>query len=243
MDVAKVLVLFLAIVVQALSLRGAAPARPFDSFSASEKGIEIIGTILNSINPQEDVVLVKDLSSNKTNAQRLGSTMLGSFVLISIQGDFIELQGPQRNIRLFRYGFSPAAKVQQKIVEKAPPSIKGTYKEDGFEREDGVIKMSEDYRKKLLEKDLPKVLMQAGAEAKMDANGNIVGFALFEVEKDSIYAKAGLMDGDVIKSINGEELNSAAGAVKTLNSLKGANDFQVVIDRGGTTIPLSLDVK
>ena len=220
----------------------------YDEYASSQKGLEIIGNITHSkAHENRNVVLLKNLTSNQTYAKAVGSAILlddDSYTLMGINKDYIELQSTRRKIRLYKFGFAPAAIAKAKVeVRKVPTSIGGSFKEDGFEREEGNIKITEEYRKKILEKDLPKILMQAAAEAKVDANGNILGFALYDIEPESIYAKAGLADGDVIKSINGEELNSAQGAVKLLNSLKNANGMNIIVERGGASLPLNLDVK
>lgn len=218
----------------------------YDEFSASQKGVEIIGVIVNNQDSSQNVVLLKNLSTSQTYAKRVGSALIldDSYSITSIQKEFIEIQGASRKIRLYKFGFEPAVVAKPKSFKReVPTKITGTFKEEGFEREDGNIKITEEYRKKILEKDLPKILMQAAAEPKMDANGNILGFALYDIEPDSIYAKAGLSDGDVIKSINGEELNSPQGAIKLLNSLRGASGFNVIVERGGADLPLNLDVK
>ncbi len=216
-----------------------------ESFSAAQKGYEILGTILHN-SPHEDtnVVLLKNLSNNQTMAKKVGNTIVVSepYLLIAVNKDFIDLRNASQKLRLYKYGVAPPARNIVKAVEK-PVAITGSYKEEGFEREGGRVQISQDYRKKILEKDLPKILMQAAAEPKLDANGNIIGFALYDIEKGSIYAKAGLSDGDVITNINGEDLSSPQGAVKLLNSLRNVNDISVTIQRGGQSIPLNLDVK
>jgi len=244
----KVLTILTRIVIFALFLTRASlvSSANMDEYAASQKGLEIIGNITHSqAFENKNVVLLKNTQTNQTFAKTVGSALIldESYTIVAVSKDYIELQSTHRRMRLYKYGFAPVA-AKPKIQErKVPTSISGSYKEDGFERDEGNIKITEEYRKKMLEKDLPKILMQAAAEAKVDANGNVLGFALYDIEKDSIYAKAGLSDGDVIKSINGEELNSAQGAIKLLNSLKAANGMNIIVERGGASLPLNLDVK
>lgn len=245
----KVLAISTTVLILVLSFLYAPPlpSAGYDEFAASQKGLEIIGCIVHS-SPHENtnVVLLKNIQTKQTFAKQIGSALIldESYSVTAIQNDYIELQGSRGKLRLYKFGFAPVAIAKAKVQEiKVPTTITGSYKEEGFEREEGNIKITEEYRKKILEKDLPKILMQAAAEPKMDANGNILGFALYDIEKDSVYAKAGLSDGDVIKSINGEELNSAQGAIKLLNSLKNANGMNIIIERGGQSLPLNLDVK
>jgi type II secretory pathway component PulC len=224
------------------------PKDDFVSFSSSEKGIEILGLIIDTNpNPKENnsTVLVKVLKSKKTMAEKIGMVLVldEAYTITNIQKEFIELQGSRKKLRLYKYGFAARVAVEKEKVIEKPTRITGSHKEEGFNRDADAIQITEEFRKKILEKDLPKILMEAAAEPKVDANGNVVGFALYDIEKDSIFGKMGLTEGDVIKNINGEELNSAQGAVKLLNSLKGANNVNIVIERGGQSLPLTLDVK
>lgn len=245
-SILSVLLFFVLITSSLLSLGSKETARDFESYAASQKGVEIIGTILNtSQNANQNVALIKILSSKSTQAKQVGSsiTLDDTYTITAVENEYIQLEGSKK-IRLYKYGFTPAESApKESAAEKKAVAITGSYKEEGFEREDNNIKITEEYRKNLIEKDLPKVMMQAAAEAQMDQNGNITGFGLYDIEKDSAYAKAGFVDGDVIKSINGEQLDSAPNAIKTLNSMKSANNISVIIERGGQSLTLSLDVK
>jgi general secretion pathway protein C len=97
------------------------------------------------------------------------------------------------------------------------------------------------YRDKIVKEDLSQILMQASAIPHME-NGAIVGFKLLQIDEGSIYSKAGLKDDDVITSINGTDLTSAAGAVSLLRSLKGANKLDVEMLRGGGKESISIQV-
>ena len=84
--------------------------------------------------------------------------------------------------------------------------------------------------------------MQATAEPVMSA-GVIVGFRLYQIDQDSIFAKGGLHDDDIITSLNGLKLNSVAGAIATLKSMKEASNIDVEILRGGEPKAISISVK
>jgi type II secretory pathway component PulC len=52
-----------------------------------------------------------------------------------------------------------------------------------------------------------------------------------------------LKDGDIVSSINGIELNDAARAIQTLNSLRNENNIEIQLLRGGQTITLKVNVQ
>jgi type II secretory pathway component PulC len=118
----------------------------------------------------------------------------------------------------------------------------GKYKEDGFERDAGKVTMTSAYRDKIVNQDLSTILMQATAEPHMQ-NGMIVGFKLSQIDSDSIFAKGGFRDEDVITSLNGQKLNNVAGAIALLRSLKDSPNIEVEVLRGGTTSSMSIGVQ
>jgi general secretion pathway protein C len=67
-------------------------------------------------------------------------------------------------------------------------------------------------------------------------DGQSEGFKLFSIRPDSIYTKIGVQNGDVIKRINGYDLNSPEKALEIYSKLKEAARIDIEIDRNGTTM-------
>ncbi len=88
--------------------------------------------------------------------------------------------------------------------------------------------------------DKSKVPMDTKAEPYLD-NGEIKGFRITRIREDSIYDKAGLLDNDIIKSINGNALKGAASAVALLRTLKSNEAVTLKILRGSAETELTLE--
>ena len=85
-----------------------------------------------------------------------------------------------------------------------------------------------------LTSNLPDLLQQARAIPKMGAGGQVEGFALVDIAPGSIYERLGLKRGDVIKSVNGEKIDSPAKAMEMYNALRGsASSIGLGIERDG----------
>jgi len=67
-------------------------------------------------------------------------------------------------------------------------------------------------------------------------DGQAEGFKLFSIRPDSLYSKIGIVNGDVIKRINGFEMNSPEKALEVYTKLKDANRIDIEVDRNGTTL-------
>ncbi len=215
----------------------------YEELSADDMGLEILGVITNRQRADENVVLLKDLNTKQTFARRVGWTLIleDPYLITGIATNYFEVQGP-RKLRLFRVGFLPVRTIK-KVEPIVVPVVLGSYRENGFERDRDSITMTEEYRKNLINKELPKIMMQAAAEPEVDPNGNIVGFRLWDIESGSMYQKAGLQDGDLISTINGESLSDVKTTIDVLNSLKTVQSLQFEIIRNGQRIPVNIQVK
>ena len=67
-------------------------------------------------------------------------------------------------------------------------------------------------------------------------NGVANGFKLFSIVPDSLYAKIGVQNGDVIRRINGYEMNSPDKALEIYQKLRDANRIEIEIERRGETL-------
>lgn len=92
--------------------------------------------------------------------------------------------------------------------------------------------------KKELNKDLenlPSVLKDARAVPYIEpgAGGSIGGFKLVSIKPGSIYEKLGLKQGDVIKGVNGNRLNSPQKAMELYQHLKKGGQVEIQLLQEG----------
>ncbi|MBM7114749.1 type II secretion system protein GspC [Archangium primigenium] len=67
-------------------------------------------------------------------------------------------------------------------------------------------------------------------------DGQAQGFKLFSIRPDSIYSKIGVQNGDVIKRINGFDLNSPEKALEVYTKLKEASRIEIDLERNGSPV-------
>lgn len=84
--------------------------------------------------------------------------------------------------------------------------------------------------------DLSSLLMQASTVPHRKANGEIDGFTLTSFKPDSVFAELGVQQGDVIKAVNGEPVDSPAKAMELYNMLKTQNDIKLMVESDGRSI-------
>ncbi|WP_224249439.1 type II secretion system protein GspC [Hyalangium gracile] len=90
--------------------------------------------------------------------------------------------------------------------------------------------------------NLNEVAMQARIVPAFK-DGQAQGFKLFSIRPDSIYSKIGVQNGDVIRRINGFDLNSPEKALEVYSKLKESSRIEIEIERNGTPIRKTYNVR
>ena len=246
-----------------------APASPLTS---DDVGIEMIGGIIVKTSADffeqarnaKNVLLIKTDGSLKSlqvkqSFQSSYKNKPHVFTIVEIYNKYHMKVSYEENkeenkiekfIEVVRVGFAnkkaqiPKNTITPKETAPQPPS---SYAEDGFERNfdgtSGNVQMTPEYKQKI-KSNLSSILMEAAATPVMEGQA-IIGFKLEEIDKGSMFEKAGFIDGDTVTSINGRPLNSAASAIKTLNSLKDndASEITFAFIRGEQTYEVSVKVE
>ena len=72
---------------------------------------------------------------------------------------------------------------------------------------------------------------------------NEAGLSLSEIKPNSIFRRMGLRNGDVLKSVDGQEIRSVDDALKLYESLKSADNVSVVLQRRGTERTINYNIR
>lgn len=83
--------------------------------------------------------------------------------------------------------------------------------------------------------DLPSILTQARMLPNIlpGSGGQVDGFRFVSIQPNSIYEKLGFKVGDVIKGVNGDNVNSPSKAMELFNSLRNDNRIELSVERNG----------
>jgi len=200
-------------------------------------GLSIIGSIANSASGN-NVALVKEKESGRVLALKAGSKVGDRYTVVEVRPKYIALSNNGEYRIVYQDKFAG------EFSKSAAASLKGqlaAFKEDGFERQDGNIRVTAQYRDRLVKEDLSAVLMQATA-VPYQIEGKVIGFQLLQIDKDSIYDKSGFRDTDIITTINGQDLNSVSGAVNLLNSLRKETQIEIDFMRSGVKQKVTMKI-
>ncbi len=191
--------------------------------------LKLLGTLVSDSMPTWSVASIQDLVTLKT-ATYMPDDMLQNAKVLEIERERVIILNNNRKEFIDASGEAgpPPAMIPAPKVEAGPPVAMGT----------GIKKLGDnDYEIPRAEIDktlanLNDVAMQARIVPAFK-DGVAQGFKLFSIRPDSIYSKIGIQNGDVIKRINGFDLNSPEKALEIYSKLKESTRIDIEYERNG----------
>lgn len=208
--------------------------------------VKLLGTAVSSI-PELSIASIQDVVTLKTATYLVDDLIQGAKVLEIEREKVIVLNNGRREFIDGTPGDGSAMAVAPPPVvatppsrgDGAPPSVAlGTGIKSTGENEYEIPRGEID---KTLS-NLNDVAMQARIVPAFK-DGVAQGFKLFSIRPDSIYSKIGIQNGDVIKRINGYDLNSPEKALEIYSKLKEASRIDIEVDRNGSAVRKTYNVR
>jgi general secretion pathway protein C len=213
------------------------PSQAVDLDAAPVKSglrVKLLGTLMAG-KPEWSIASIQDVVTLKSGTYMVEDEIQGAKVLEIERAKVIILRNGRREYIDGEAGSGEAAppppslRPASAVNDGAPPPVAmGTGIKALNENEYEVPRAEID---KTLS-NLNDVAMQARIVPAFK-DGVATGFKLFSIRPDSIYTKIGVQNGDVIRRINGYDLNSPEKALEVYAKLKEANRIDIEIERNG----------
>jgi general secretion pathway protein C len=87
-----------------------------------------------------------------------------------------------------------------------------------------------------------ELLMQARVIPSL-GNGAAKGFKLFSIRPDSLYARIGLQNGDVLQRINGLSLNDVQDGLQAFHRLRESSRIELEVERNGQSMRMNYSLQ
>lgn len=184
------------------------------------------GTIVHS-NPEKSIANIEVRSKNQVLAFSVGRDIEGLATLTKVERnkaifrntnngrlEFIEMKVEGGKITFT--GAAPAAGGRNDIAQVAPNKFE-------IKRSD-LLKYTS---------NLSSLLQQASMIPRRGANGEIECFKFIAIQPGSVYTQLGFQNGDCLKAVNGEKIDSPAKAMEMYNTLKGSSNIKILTERDG----------
>ena len=202
--------------------------------------VKLLGTLVAG-NADWSFASIQDMTTQRSQTYMIGNTLMGATVMeiererviINNGGRKEFIDGQPGDGAVAAYTPPPAATPAATPTNGLGNGIKST-----GENEYEVPKAEID---KTLS-NLNDVAMQARIVPAFK-DGQSVGFKLFSIRPDSIYSKIGVQNGDVIRRINGFDMNSPEKALEVYSKLKDSSRIEIEIERNGAPIRKSYNVR
>jgi len=208
--------------------------------------VRLLGTLLAGL-PEWSIASIQDVVTQKTATYMIGDKVQGAEVL-EIERERVIILNANR--REFIDG--TAGDGSNAVAVVAAPQIVASAANTNAPASQalgqGIKSVTEnEYEVPRAEIDktlsnLNDVAMQARIVPAFK-DGVAQGFKLFSIRPDSIYSRIGVQNGDVIRRINGYDLNSPEKALEIYSKLKEASRIDIELERNGSVVRKTYNVR
>lgn len=196
----------------------------------------LVGTMVAN-RPEWSFATIRDDGASETGMYLPGDRFLGAEIL-SVDRLRVVLINNGRKEYLAVGDTAPPAPVMPTSVASAPAASSG---EGITQVDENNYEIPRDEIDKQLS-NLNSIATQARIVPSFK-NGVANGFKLFSIRPGSIYSKIGIQNGDVIRKINGYEINSPDKALEVYSKLKESSKIEIELERRGKPINKSYVIR
>ncbi|UCD72356.1 MAG: hypothetical protein JSW70_05005 [Syntrophobacterales bacterium] len=188
----------------------------------------------------DSLAIIEDVKTRKQDLYHVGDLILGEAKLIAVARNKVFLE---------RNGKQEVLEVYEKTEEKTSERPAGRRRESVPILEGAGIKRLSADRYRIPQEDLKDALENMNhllTQVRVVPNfrnGEPDGFKLLSIKRGSFMQQAGLRDGDIIKRINGIEIDSPERAFEVYEQVRNEPVITVEIVRRGRNKTFSYEVK
>ena len=188
----------------------------------------------------DSLAIIEDIKTRKQDLYHVGDLILGEAKLIAVSRNkvYLERNGKQEVLEVYE---GIEAKTGERARERRP--------QRGSIPEGAGIKRLSTGRYRIPQEDLREAfenmnhLLTQVRVVPNFRNGESDGFKLLSVKSGSFIHRAGLRSGDIIKRVNGIEIDSPEKAFEVYEQVKNEPVISMDILRGGRSTTLSYEVR
>ena len=199
--------------------------------------LTLIGTLVHS-NPAKSIAAIEIKGKNQVISYSAGKEIEGMANIMSVERQRVVF----RNLNSNRLEFIEMKQDSKVAFGGAKPASATGGKEVQKVGENNFVIKRADLLK--YTNDLSSILMQARAVPNREpGTGAINGFRILDMQPGSIYEQLGIQRMDVIRSVDGNPVDSPAKAMELYNALKNSPKVSIQVERNGKTENLSYSIQ
>jgi len=201
--------------------------------------LSLIGVVISK-DTSSSLAILKTEQTGKTNMVRTGESFFG-MKLIQVFENRIILQKNEKTFQIF-LGRGNLTSIEGKLQKNQDEVSGAERKEDlsiGNQLNNSLI--TKEFNRAETEKRIEAEWEMIMKETRFTPNlvkGKISGFKITKLPARSILSDIGIHKNDIIKEINGIELNDVEKLFTLYNKFKNETQFEVSVERNGKLIRL-----
>jgi general secretion pathway protein C len=209
----------------------------------SMRGYKLIGLV--SFGDRATIIVKK---GSKTHVLSVGMDIDG-FKLIRVSEDsaFFQKGGQEFELSMTSKIENPASAKKLDSLTRAVKrnsrvreEVKNSDNEFGIEKRDDVTVIPKNLLSSYT-KDVDKIWKSIGL-GEHRSGGKLDGFVVNYIKKDSVFEHIGLKRGDVLKSVNGEELDGYNTAFNIFRDIDNIDDLTITVLRDNKVVELEYEI-
>ncbi len=212
--------------------------KSMEPLKKADLNVELIGTVVGS--PENSYAIIEDHQNRKQELYQVNDMIQGQARVVAISRCRVVVlrNGSEESIECPE----PDAKSKRK---SSPVRYSGSTKKPGQyavkKVSDSDFVIDEGEVENALN-NINQLLTQIRVVPNF-ANGQADGFKVFAIKPNSIFAKVGLKNGDVIHKVNGNDITSPEKAFQIFQELRNEKNLTIEISRRGQTQSFNYEIR
>ena len=218
---------------------------PIETLEETSLQLSLQGTIAGDSASARAIIL--DQRKRSQDIYRVGDSVQEAQIRQILRGKVILRHGDKDEILIMVEGKDkpqPAAKVNSRRRpgrQTRRPAQTAPLAESSGEIEEVTIPITKDVLQNSMN-DLNDLMTQVRVRPYF-RRGKPEGLIVSQIKSGSVFAKLGLMNGDIIANVNGKQISSPEEAFQFYNSLKSGADVSIEITRRGQKKMFTYDIQ
>jgi general secretion pathway protein C len=205
----------------------------------SQLPLNLVGTLVHS-NPEKSIAAIEIRGKNQTLSYTPKRNIENLATLLKVERQRIIFRNLNSNTLEF-IEMKPFGNQKVAFGASAPAVANSSGEVKNLGDNKFTIKRA-DLQKYL--NDLSSILMQARAVPARDkVTGEVIGYRIVDFQPNSIFSQLGIQRMDLIKSVNGEPVDTPQKAMELFNMFKNSNNIKMSVDRGGRSETLDYSIQ
>ena len=203
---------------------------------AAPADLAVTGVVLRD-KPERSTVILS--SAGKTRVVGIGESAFGGRVVaVSAEGVTLEFDGQRRVLRLPNAADVPTRPAPQQPARPAAAPLNAPPEDP----QTPPRTMDRAAVEKRLADEIPRILAETAVTPVME-DGRVAGVQLARIPEGSLLTDAGLRVGDVIRQINGTDIDGMGTLVGLWPRLQSATELRAVVVRNGQPVSIVVSLR